>query len=183
MDSVVGNNPFSDRRRAERRRLAYPPVQRALTDGLRVSWGGIWGGVLVVMGMLMLLSALGVAIGLSTVDPSAATDAGKLMTGAGIYAVVSLLVSLFVGGMVSTRIGAVYDRTTSLFAGALVWIVSVLAMLVLAGSGLGLMEGMSFDLSEAPAAAWMGFGALAVSLLTSILGAMSGTRQPTSIGT
>lgn len=183
MASIVGSNPFSDRRSGERRRLAYPPVQRAMTDGLRVSWGGIWGGVLVVMGILMLLSALGVAIGFSTVDPGAATDAGKLMTGAGIYAVVSLLVALFVGGMVSTRIGAVYDRTTGVFAGALVWIVSVIAMLLVAGSGLGLMDGMSFDLSAAPAAAWMGFAALAVSLITAILGAMSGTRQPTSIGT
>ena len=34
-------------------------------DGMRVSWGGVWAGVLVVLGTVLLLSTLGMAIGFS----------------------------------------------------------------------------------------------------------------------
>ena len=147
MASVAGTNPFADRRSVERRRLAYPPVQNALlgADGLRVSWGGIWGGVLSATGLLMLLTALGVAIGISAVNPSS-TDVQSLGTGAGIYAGVSLLLALFVGGMVSTRIGAIFDSTTGFFEGALVWVVSVLLIGYLAGSGIGAVAGGAFKM-------------------------------------
>jgi hypothetical protein len=183
MASVLGDNPFMERRTSERRRLAYSPMARVPVEGLRVSWGGIWGGVLVAMGLLVLLSALGIAVGFSAVDTGNAADTGKLVTGAGLWAGVSLLVALFIGGMVSTRIGAVYDRTTGFFEGALVWVMSLLLMGALAGSGLGLLDTFSFELPDAPAAAWMGFGALLISLLAAVLGAMAGRRQPTSIGT
>jgi len=147
MASVAGTSPFADRRSVERRRLAYPPVQDTLlgADGLRVSWGGIWGGVLSATGLLMLLTALGVAIGISAVNPSS-TDVQSLGTGAGIYAAVSLLLALFVGGMVSTRIGAIFDSTTGFFEGALVWVVSVLLIGYLAGSGIGAVAGGAFKM-------------------------------------
>src|SRR5205085_9747185 len=150
-----------------------PGAARMATDGMRVSWGGIWGGVLVAMGMLLLLSALGVAIGFSSVDPRNAAEVNRLMSSAGLWAAAGLLLSLFVGGMVSTSIGAVYDRTTGFFEGALVWVVSLLVMLALAGSGSGLLDGFAFEMPDAPQAAWLGFGALAVSLLTAVLGALA----------
>ena len=49
--------------------------------------------------------------------------------------------SLFLGGLVSTRIGAITDGTTGFFEGALVWVVSVLLMLYLATSGIGMLAG------------------------------------------
>jgi hypothetical protein len=183
MASVLGENPFVERRAAERRRVAYPPVARVPADGMRVSWGGIWGGVLVVMGLLLLLTALGMAVGVSALESGSTQDADKLVTGAGIWGAASLLVSLFVGGMTSTRIGAVYDRTTGFFEGALVWVMSLLLMASLAGSGLGLLDGMSFEMPDTPTAAWLGFAALIISLLAAVLGALAGRRQPASIGT
>ncbi len=183
MASVLSENPFVERRAGERRRIAYPPLARVPADGMRVSWGGIWGGVLVAMGLLALLSALGVAVGASAFMHGGAQDADKLITGAGIWAAASLLVSLFIGGMVSTRIGAVYDRTTGFFEGALVWVMSLLLVIPLAGSGLGFMDGMSFEMPDTPTAAWMGFAALVISLLAAVLGALAGRRQPASIGT
>src|SRR5581483_3587487 len=114
MASVLSENPFVERRAGERRRIAYPPLARVPA-----------GGVLVAMGLLALLSALGVAVGASAFMHGGAQDADKLITGAGIWAAASLLVSLFIGGMVSTRIGAVFDRTTGFFEGALVWVMSL----------------------------------------------------------
>jgi hypothetical protein len=137
-------HPYHERRSGERRRIAYPALLRG-ADGMRVSWGGVWGGVLVAVGLLLLLAALGVAVGITATDP-AQTDPATLGTGAGIWAGVSLLVALFVGGMVSTRIGAIFDGTTGFFEGALVWVVSVLLMGYLAASGVGSLAGGAFSM-------------------------------------
>src|SRR5262245_31729758 len=121
MASVVHDSPFTDRRRHERRQLRYAP----LAEGMRVSWGGVWSGVLVALGFLLLLASLGVAVGVSAVDPQQ-SEAETVGTAAGIWAAVSLLAALFLGGVVATRTGAIFDRTTGFFEGALVWVVTVL---------------------------------------------------------
>ena len=130
--------PHHDRRVGERRRGFYATMLRG--EGTKVSWGGIFGGVLVALGLLFLLGALGVAIGITAVDPGQ-TEASTLGAGAGIWTAVSLLVALFVGGMVATRIGAITDGTTGFFEGALVWVVSMLLMVYLAASGVGMIAG------------------------------------------
>lgn len=136
MATVVHERPQFERRTHERRRNWAGPLVR--TDGMKVSWGGIWGGVLVALGALMLLTSLGVAIGVSAVNPGQ-TDPSTVGTSAGIWTAISLLVALFVGGMVATRIGAITDRTTGFFEGVLVWVVSLLIMAYLASSGVGML--------------------------------------------
>jgi hypothetical protein len=143
MATVVRETPYHDRRTNERRRIAYPAALRA--DGMRVSWGGIFGGVLVAVGFLLLMTALGLAVGISAAQPGE-TEASALGTGAGIWGGVSLLIALFIGGMVSTRIGAIFDGTTGFFEGALVWVVSVLLMLYFASSGIGMLAGGAFKM-------------------------------------
>lgn len=141
MATVVRETPYHDRRINERRRIAYPAMLRA--EGMRVSWGGIFGGVLVALGFLLLVTALGLAVGISATQPGE-TEASTLGTGAGVWAGVSLLIALFIGGMVSTKIGAIMDGTTGFFEGALVWVVSILLMLYFAGSGIGMLAGGAF---------------------------------------
>jgi hypothetical protein len=143
MATVVRDNPYHDRRVAERRRIAYPAMLRA--EGMRISWGGVFAGVLVALGFLLLMTALGVAVGISAVQPGE-TDTATLGGGAGIWAGISLLAALFIGGWVSTRIGAIFDGTTGFFGGALVWVVSVLLMLYFASSGIGMLAGGAFRL-------------------------------------
>ena len=203
------------------------PVLRA--DGMKVSWGGIWGGVLVAVGVVLLLSALGLAVGISAAQPGE-TDGATLGAGAGIWAGISLLIALFVGGMAATRIGAITDRATGFFEGALVWVVSVLLMVYFASSGVGMLAGGAFKLlggatqaavqsqgdpaqvaaqakqgaaqlaekakstgaaleqkaeemkPAATKAAWITFGALLLSLLAAVLGALSGRREAKAAG-
>lgn len=144
MASVVHETPYHDRRIQERRRLSRPIAVRA-AEGVRVSWGGIFGGVLCAVGLLLLLAALGVAIGISAADPGE-TPASTIGTGAGIWAGISLLLALFLGGLVSTRIGAISDRTTGFFEGALVWVVTILLMGYLATSGISTVAGGIFNM-------------------------------------
>jgi hypothetical protein len=143
MATVVRETPYHDRRVNERRRIAYPAMLRA--EGMRVSWGGIFGGVLVAIGFLLLMTALGIAVGISAAQPGE-TEAATLGTGAGIWAGVSLLLALFIGGMVSTKIGAIFDGTTGFFEGALVWVVSILLMLYFASTGVSMLAGGAFKM-------------------------------------
>jgi hypothetical protein len=115
------------------------------TEGMKVSWGGVFAGVLVAMGVSMLLASLGVAIGISAVNPGQ-TDPGTLGVGAAIWGGAQLLLALFVGGMVATRVGAIIDRTTGFFEGVLVWVVSLILMAYLAGSGIASVASGAFTL-------------------------------------
>jgi hypothetical protein len=115
------------------------------TEGMKVSWGGVFAGVLVAMGVSMLLASLGVAIGVSAVDPGE-TDPGAIGIGAAIWGGLQLLIALFVGGMVATRVGAIIDRTTGFFEGVLVWVVSLMLMAYLAGSGIATVASGAFSL-------------------------------------
>ena len=92
MATVIRETPYHDRRIAERRRISYPAAVRA--DGMRVSWGGIFGGVLVALGFLLLMTALGVAVGISAAQPGE-TDAGTLGAGAGLlFGAISVVLPL-----------------------------------------------------------------------------------------
>lgn len=142
MATVVHERPYHERRTQERRRISeYLGLRSA--EGLRVSWGGIWAGVLSAVGLLILLTALGIAVGISAVQPGE-TEGSTLGMGAGVWAGVSLLLALFLGGLVSTRVGAISDRTTGFFEGALVWVVSILLVGYLTTSGIGTLAGGAF---------------------------------------
>jgi hypothetical protein len=115
------------------------------TEGMKVSWGGVFAGVLVAMGVSMLLASLGIAIGISAVNPGQ-TDPGTLGVGAAIWGGAQLLLALFIGGMVATRVGAIIDRTTGFFEGVLVWVVSLILMAYLASSGIASVASGAFTL-------------------------------------
>lgn len=147
--ATIVNEGFPNRRLVPRRTDdGSTSMQRSANmvdvQGMQVSWGGIWGGVLIGLGLLLLLTSLGLALGVSVVDPQ--SDNGALGIGAALWAAISLLLSLYVGGMASTRIGAIFDKTTGLFEGALVWVLSLLLIVYLAGSGIGLVAGGAFKL-------------------------------------
>jgi len=123
-------------------------VVAAPLEGLRISWAGIWGGFLIVMGMLVLLATLGVAIGITTagLTPNGSFDGRALGAGAAIWSGVSLLIALFVGGLAASRLGMVMDRTNALMQGALMWVIAILAIIWLASRGIALVAGGAFGL-------------------------------------
>lgn len=109
------------------------------SGGTRVAWGGVWSGFLVGAGVFLLLSILGLAIGVSTAEigTSQRLDASGLGLGAAIWSGIALLISLFIGGMVATRTGLVFDRAAGFIEGVLVWVLAILAIVYMASSGIG----------------------------------------------
>ena len=148
MATIVHEGFRNERRIAPRRNNDRAVTHRSANlidvQGMSVSWGGIWGGVLIGVGLLFLLTALGLALGVTAVDPN--SDNSSLGMGAAVWAGISLLLALYIAGMASTRIGAIFDKTTGMFEGTLVWVLSLLVIVYLAGSGIGLVAGGAFKL-------------------------------------
>ena len=112
-----------------------------LQQGGRIAWGGVWSGLLVAVGVFLLLSVLGLAIGVSAADVGPAEDgnAKGLGIGAAVWSGLTLLIALFIGGMVATRTGMVYDRATGIIEGVLVWVLAIILLIYMASSGIGML--------------------------------------------
>jgi hypothetical protein len=103
----------------------------------RVRWGAVLAGLFFTVVAQILLTVLGLAIGLTAVDPHAGAPGAGMGWGAAIWAVLSLLISLFVGAYITGRLSGVLNQTDGAFNGALTWAVSLVTMLYLVGSGAG----------------------------------------------
>ena len=102
--------------------------------------------VAVVVVIFLLLTVLGLAIGVSAaeVGPGEDGNAKGLGIGAAVWSGLTLLVSLFVGGMVATRTGMVYDCAPGMIEGGLVWVLAVILLIYMAGSGIGMLASARF---------------------------------------
>ena len=161
----------------------------------RVRWGPIWGGLLTTLTVFLLLSLLGLAIGLTSV-PTGTAAAGAISGDTGrhsaLWLAASGIISFLIGGYLAGKTAAVFDRTWGALNGAMifflavpliVWMASVGAGANLGGLGnsirhnLGLVQSATTT-SDARNAAWGTLIALVVALLASAIGGYLGTRRP-----
>ena len=93
----------------------------ALHDQVR--WGPIVAGLMIALSTQLVLSAFGAAIGLTSIGDSGAprTEAPGVGTNIGIWAIISLLLSLFAGGWITGRTSGRMSRNTALLNGAILW--------------------------------------------------------------
>jgi len=114
---------------------------RLLPPDTRVRWGGVMSGFVVALGVLLLMGALGLAIGVTALgDPRAATSAtaSGLGIGAGVWAFITLLAAVFLGSLISTTVTDRPDRTGAVIHGALVWVLLSLFSVWMIASGISL---------------------------------------------
>ncbi len=81
----------------------------------RASWGALFAGFFVGMGLLFLLLALGAAIGFTAVDPRDFSTWKSAGTGVGIWGGIAAIVASFFSAWVAGRLSASWTR----LAGAL----------------------------------------------------------------
>jgi hypothetical protein len=104
----------------------------------RVRWGPIFAGLVIALSSQLILSALGAAIGSSSIAGSAAprTNAGDVGTAVGIWSIISLFISLFLGGWAAARACGPMNRSTALLNGAILWATTLAVSAWLVSSGV-----------------------------------------------
>jgi hypothetical protein len=106
-------------------------------------WGAILAGVVVGIALQLVLTLLGVATGLSTIDVGA-TDASANATAPLLWAGISMLIAAFVGGYVAARSSGLKRKSDGILHGATAWGVTTLLFVLLAASAGGSMLGGIF---------------------------------------
>jgi hypothetical protein len=99
----------------------------------RVSWSAIFAGATVAVALYILLGSLGVALGF-TVAPRVSDN--ELKISAALWAIASVLVSLFLGGYIATQCTAGENKTEAIVHGLTVWGVLFVALLWLTSVGI-----------------------------------------------
>ena len=110
-------------------------------------------GLLTALTTLLLLSLLGLAVALSTVNVGTPAAQGAPPADAGrnsaLWAGLAGILSFLLGGYVAGRTASVFNRGWGALNGALVFMLAVPLILWLAGQGLGMVLGSLGNLSGA----------------------------------
>lgn len=100
--------------------LTDPTIVNPLVDYHdQVRWGPILAGMAIALGTQLGLSALAMAIGLSAGATGA--DAGSVGFGVVIWSIISLLISLFLGGWVMAQSCGPMTKKTAVLNAAILW--------------------------------------------------------------
>lgn len=120
------------------------PMQGTLTgagflNGLRrISWSAVFAGVLVAVIAQIMLSLLGLGIGLSTIDPLQENNPmAGLGTGAAVWYGISTILSLLAGGWVAGRMAGGTRTFDNTLHGILTWSITTLLTFYLLTTAVG----------------------------------------------
>lgn len=131
----------------------------------RISWAAVFAGAAIAAAVHLLLTLLGLGIGLSAVDTGtggSTPEASTLGTGAGIWWVVSSLVSLFIGGYVAARLSGFPVRGDGMIHGLLTWAVTLIVTVWMLGTAAsGLVGGAFTVISDTVSATGQGLAEVA----------------------
>jgi hypothetical protein len=113
----------------------------------RVSWGAIFAGVVVGLVVHILLTMLGVGLGLATLDPGTADNpaASTFSIAAGIWYVISGIIAAFTGGYIAARMSGKTVATTGALHGLTAWAFTTLLVLYMLSTTVGSLVGGAFS--------------------------------------
>lgn len=128
--------------------ITTTPVSSSTSNPVHVrpsrllSWGAIFGGCFTALSIHILLTMLGLGLGVRLVSPLTNDNpAGDFTVAAGLVWTISALVALFVGGWVAGRAVDVGERGTGGLHGFAVWSLSTVVIFTFLSSGAGLALG------------------------------------------
>lgn len=149
----------------------FPALPSALR---RISWGGVFAGLIVSIMVSLVLALLGMAIGLGTVNPAEESNPfSGLGIGAAIWWVVSSLIALFCGGWVAARMAGNPKGFDGAIHGVLAWGLATLFTFYLLGTTIGrLVGGVSSMVGQGLSMAGSGAQAIAPELANVVEDAM-----------
>lgn len=108
----------------------------------RISWSAVFAGVLIAIIIQLLLSLLGVGIGMSSIDAVEEHNPVKgLGTGSVIWYAITSLIALFIGGWIAGRLAQTPRRFDAFLHGVLTWSVVTLITFYLLTTAVGNLIG------------------------------------------
>jgi hypothetical protein len=110
----------------------------------RVSWGALAAGAMVALTIYVVLTMLGVALGLEMALRGSGADLGA---GAAIYSILVLLLAMFFGGWATSRLAVGESKFEAMLYGVVLWGTLFVGMVWLLSAGIrtgfGAMVGMA----------------------------------------
>jgi Protein of unknown function (DUF2795) len=110
----------------------------------RISWGAVLAGAVVAVATTLLLSLLGAAIGAGSIHPldTGSSDVARYGTGAAIWQIINLAISMAFGGYVAARLSGTHSHLDGELHGVTMWGVAVLLGSVLLAQAVSGLVGM-----------------------------------------
>ena len=112
----------------------------------RISWGAIFAGAIIALATQLVLTLVGAAVGLATLNPATGQNPSgvTLGIGAGMWLVISSLISLFLGGYIAGRLGGTFNGWLhGLTTWATVAMLTILLLTTAAGGLIGTASGLA----------------------------------------
>ena len=111
----------------------------------RIRWSAILAGFVVSISMQMVLTLLGLAVGAWGINIHESNPAQGVPMGAGIWTGMSMLLSAFVGGFITSRLSGTPLRSDGMYQAAVVWGVTWLVFTWLTTTVMATMIGGLFS--------------------------------------
>ena len=117
-------------------------------ESVRIHWSSIFAGAVTSLGLWVLLYALGLALGLSSINPQDVGSAKSSGIFTGIWSLVSPLIALFVGGVVAGRGSGNATKAGGGIHGMVMWGVTTLVGLWMVGNAVSAVAGGLFSVGR-----------------------------------
>jgi hypothetical protein len=129
----------------------------------RVSWAAIFAGTLIMLITLMLLSLLGLGIGLGSINPmDEAKPLQGLGTGALIWWIISNLAAVFAGAFMAARLTNIRYKWSGIYHGILTWsLYTLISFWVMTTAVGGIISGVGGVISKSLSSLGSGVSELA----------------------
>ncbi len=115
----------------------------------RISWGAVFAGTAVAFVAQIVFSLLGLAIGLTIIEPlTGQTPVEGIGIGAGIWWIVTALISLFLGGWTAGRLSGMPLHQDAILHGIVVWALVTIISLFFAVAGAGAVASGPFGMVQ-----------------------------------
>jgi hypothetical protein len=130
----------------------------------RISWGSIFAGVIIAVVIQLVLSLIGVGVGLSAADPMHhdTPDASSYGYGAAAWWGLSSVLALFTGGWIAGHLAGAPVRTDAMLHGVVTWgLATLLGAYLVASTFASVVKGGATAVGAAASAAGTGIAAAA----------------------
>lgn len=122
-------------------------TRRNVAVGSRISWGAIIAGAFLALVVNIMLLSLGSGIGFTVYDPGQGDELGMgSLIGGGIYTILVVCVSLFVGGFVASRLAGTRSIGVAGLHGLCTWALVTTFASFMVVTGIGNAVGAAFSL-------------------------------------